>query len=120
MSHKLAAQWFEGESYEVKRMIRAVKARLSNDDLRDVYEHGADSGFSGFIYYTETGRFYNRHKHAIWQLLEQAADELGENVLVMISQFNVSHGDLATFENALVWFALEHVARMFVDYEENQ
>jgi hypothetical protein len=104
------------QAYE--RMVRAIKRRLNKQERRDVARHGADAGFSGFIYYTETRAFYRRHQEAIWALLCREADDLGEpNVFAMIAHFNgaPSVTDAATFENLMCWYALEYVCREEAD-----
>jgi len=115
-------------------VIRAIGGKES---LRDVYEHGADSGFPGFTYYSDTCKFYARHKKAINELAEEMADSLGEDVIEMIKGFNCIQGeystsdiaktmygrrnkkeqnDLCSIDNALAWFALEEVARDIYDH----
>ena len=96
----------------------------------DVANHGADSGFSGFTYYTETVKFAKAHKADILDYARQMADEFGESLYGMIGGFNcikISEGEAAeaihnprsgdhtTVMNALAWFALEEVARRYVD-----
>jgi len=115
-------------------VIRAIGGKES---LRDVYEHGADAGFPGFTYYSDTCKFYARHKHAINELAEEMADSLGDNVIEMVRNFNCIKGDykpseiaktmygrrnrqeqndLCQIDNALAWFALEEVARDIYDH----
>lgn len=119
-----------------KTLKNAVIRRVGRDSLQDVYNHGADSGFSGFTYYHETSAFYARHKAAINELAQEMADSLGEDVIEMIKIFNCIKGDFSTAEiaktmygrrtekekndlcqidNALAWFALEEVAREVCD-----
>jgi hypothetical protein len=111
------------------RMTRAILRRLDRDQLEDVARHGADAGWSGFTYYTDTVAFYKAHKGDILALAEQMAKDLGEDMLTMISGFNClkndklspteigealysGRGDAATtVRNAMAWFALEETAR---------
>lgn len=114
------------------RLTRAILRRLNRDELRDVAEHGADSGFSGFTYYHETGAFFRAHKAEIIALAQSTAADIGEpSMLQMVRHFrcicNGKQPDYTEDEvaeaiysgrgestcyirNALVWFALEEVA----------
>ena len=101
------------------------------ETMQNVCSYGADCGFSGFIYYSETIEFFNKNKTEIIKAIEELADSLGEDPLSMISDFNclrshnLSSFDVAQaiYENdseheaqvkdALAWFALEKVARTF-------
>jgi len=114
-----------------------IRAIGDKESLMDVYEHGADAGFPGFTYYSDTCKFYARHKQAINELAEELADGLGEDVIEMVKNFNCIQGDYSTSEiaktmygrrteqekndlcqidNALAWFALEEVARDIYDH----
>ena len=117
-----------------RSVIRQLGGR---DSLEDVMNHGADSGFPGFIYYHDTCKFYARHKARINKLAEEVAESLGEDVIEMIKNFNCIKGgdystseiaktmygrrtekeknDLYQIDNALTWFALEEVARNIYD-----
>jgi hypothetical protein len=101
----------------------------------DVMSHGADQGFSGFIYYTETCEFYARNRADIVALAEDMARDLGEaSVCGMVLGFDCLRGSATEDEvastlygakrrhnylvaNALAWFALEEVARAYDDLE---
>ena len=112
---------------------------LEDEELRstleDITNHGADGGFGGFIYYSETNQFAREHMHLILDQIKELADNLGETPLEMISSFRCLQGDKidpleiasiiyertspesqadgteTVVLNALAWFALEEVAR---------
>lgn len=114
-------------------LIRSVVRRLGDRSyLEDVYNHGADAGFPGFTYYTDTESFWKKHREVIAQLVKDTADSLGESPAEVIAGFrclqNVFENDYEKMQdiysalgngtpeeyyvpNALVWFALEEVAR---------
>ena len=120
-----------------KKLINAVKRQIGDvNDLEDVYNHGADAGFSGFTYYSDTVAFYKKNKTAIIELAKEQAEDMGFNVLEMIGGFNcLKYYDYKTnrwtdtegqeaigqtiygrkvddvVANALAWYALEEVAR---------
>ena len=96
------------------------------DTLRDVMEHGAAGGVSGFIYYSETSEFYRANRKAIVALLKDTAEELGESsALSLVKTFRCAkdfdEDEIAAtlygsepddmVANCLAWFALEEVAR---------
>jgi hypothetical protein len=120
-------------------LIRAVISQVGGwgcfkDAARDVTNHGADGGFSGFTYYTDTCAFFTRNKSAIIETAENMASDLGESLYKMIAGFNclkISEGEAAEgihnarskhamqVRNALTWFALEEVSRSYCDLIED-
>jgi hypothetical protein len=115
-------------------LVRAVVRQLGGRDyLADVARHGADAGFPGFMYYSDTVAFFKRNRAAILALVESMANDLGEEPLAMVAHFNCLapadnqekasiarclYGGRLTDDdtqvaNALAWFALEEVARAF-------
>ena len=116
-----------------KTLINAVVNRIGLDNIEDVNNHGIDGGFSGFIYYTDTHAFAMRYRKLIVRLLEDQADQLGEEVVSLVSNFGVfrrsamdneDRKDLykylgggkceqSTITNLMAWFAAEEVCRMF-------
>lgn len=122
------------------QLIRAVIRQIGGFDnfkqyARDVANHGADAGFSGFIYYTDTNAFFKRNKSAILECAKNLASDIGEDVFTMIAGFNCLKTDPVTVSeaihnprtndpenvrNALAWFALEEVARSYSDLLDGQ
>lgn len=123
----------KAERPEYKTIISAVINRIGKESVGDVNNHGADSGFSGFIYYNETHSFAMRHRKAIVSMLEQQAEELGEGVVEMVSHFGVfrkspmdnedrrelyrylsgAKCEQSTITNLMAWYALGEVCWMF-------
>ncbi len=101
----------------------------------DVSNHGADGGFHGFIYYTDTLKFTARNRKAIRASLADMADQLGDTVIRMVANFRCLNGQFTQDEvgqaiygrgasdedahtmidNALAWYALEEVSRAYAD-----
>lgn len=118
-----------------EKLKRAVIKRLGGKEyLVDISRYGANTGFSGFTYYSETCEFYRENKKEIILLAEELAEELGEDMLTMVSHFNClkdmeitpyevakgldGNGEMAEqIQNAMAWFALEEVARSIADKE---
>lgn len=121
----------KAENTRFPRLTRAILRKLNREELADVAKHGADAGWSGFAYYTDTNAFYKAHKADILELAKQCAEDFGREMLVMVQGFRCinagepdysldeiaaalhsNEGDGAeTIRNAMAWFALEEVAR---------
>ena len=118
-------------------LVRAVVKQIGGWDsfkesARDVSNHGADSGFCGFIYHTDTCAFYAKNRGAILALLNDLSESLGEDILTLVQNFGCLGKDYTLDEigktlygnknqhetnvaNALAWFALEEVCRAYAD-----
>jgi hypothetical protein len=115
-----------------KKLINAVSRQIGGlKELKnyasDICNYGADGGFTGFIYYTDTVAFTKRNHALIIELLNNYADDMGVNVLELLSGFNCfknmseheifdglmnfKSDDRTTIYNGLAWFALEECAR---------
>lgn len=125
------------ENQEYSRLIDAVIKRIGLDSVEDVINHGIGGGFSGFIYYADTVKFYKTHKKDILNLARNMAYDLGEGVISMVGGFNClkyydynkgwvdlegqevigktlyGSGVDDVVANAMAWFAAEEVCRMF-------
>ena len=112
--------------------------------LEDITNNGADGGFGGFIYYSETNKFARENMNLIMDQVKELADALGETPLEMISGFRClkpgigedkldpleiasiiyertspesqADGTETVVLNALAWFALEEVARDQINF----
>tara|TARA_R100001440_G_scaffold59547_1_gene79301 strand:- start:286 stop:606 length:321 start_codon:yes stop_codon:yes gene_type:complete len=81
--------------------------------IKDIATHGCKGGVSGLTYYTETIKFYDKHKDEIWNMLYDLSQDTGFSVPFLISDFNGA-GNVdsdGTFKNLLVWWAVEQKAR---------
>jgi len=107
--------------------------------LLNCSNHGANVGFSGFIYYSDTIPFYKKHRHDIVSHMEQTAAELGTDIISMVQSFGVFHNsqkptpseigkalwgsfhkqDLATLYNVFAWYALEEISHAWQRYLED-
>lgn len=136
---------FIKNSHLNEKLINAVIAQFGGwesfkESAENVTNHGIDSGFSGFIYYSETHKFAIKNRALIVAQLEEDADQLGEDVVSMVSNFGVfrrsgmdadDKKDLykflgggkceqGTISNVMSWFAGEEVCRSYVYFlEEN-
>ena len=121
------------DNQEYKALINAVIANIGMDSVNDVNSHGINGGFNGFIYYSDTHKFAMKHRNAIASLLEDMADQLGEDVVSMVGNFGVFRNspmdqddkkdlykylgggktEQGAITNVMAWFAAEEVCRMF-------
>lgn len=89
------------------------KANLSEQAL-DIASHGADSGFPGISYTSDTVKLFDRFGDEIWTMAVDDAESMGsKNVAEMISGFGRADmlESLDSFKNLMVWFACETLAR---------
>jgi hypothetical protein len=122
----------ENENY--KTLINAVVRNLHGvEAISDINRHGIQGGFGNFIYYADTHKFAMRYRKLIVSLLEESADQLGEDVVSMVGNFGYFRNNPMDSEdrkdlykylgggrceqshitNLMAWFAAEEVCRMF-------
>ena len=109
------------ESDEIRNFEEWLKSNLDADQLKDLASHGADAGWPGLTYYSETCEAYERFKSEIWKALLEDADEFGcKSVFDMISNFGgaASVSCVEHFENLMVWYMAERTARNLDDSDE--
>lgn len=103
----------------------------------DIAAHGADAGWTGFTYYVDTVPFAQAHRQLILARLLADCEDFGEGKTPaqMVQGFRCLGGNFTTHEinsclytgrtddmdaktqilNALAWYLLEDVARLFED-----
>ncbi|MEJ3666486.1 DUF7222 domain-containing protein [Stutzerimonas stutzeri] len=133
---------FIAASHVSEKLIRSVVRQFGGwadfkESAEDIASHGADAGWSGFIYYADTVKFAKRNRQEILAAAEAMADELGERGAsslikgfgclrseglsetdVMNAIYRRNDPNAQVVLNALAWFALEEVARSYVDRVE--
>jgi hypothetical protein len=109
-------------------------------NLADCSKHGADGGFSGFCYHSETIAFFLHNRRDIIKNLELMAEELGEDIIKMVQGFGVfrcstplTAGEvgkalwdtgklqdkLTALYNVFSWFCLEEISHTWYRYFED-
>ncbi len=100
----------------------------AKNTLSDISNHGINGGFNGFIYYSDTVKFFDDNRTVILQSLSEEANEYDMAASDMVAQFGCLNGDDwrteidsvlmgidceddTTIKNALAWYAGETVAR---------
>lgn len=99
----------------------------------DVADHGIDGGFHGWIYHSETVRFYEENRKEIAGFLISLSRDCGVDTVEMIKQWRCMEGatDLeimatlsgagepdTTVANGLSWCVAEEICRRFVDAKD--
>lgn len=118
---------------EHKNLFRAVlkQGEFDYQNLQDIYSHGIDGGFHGFIYHGDTVKFFNRNRNAILTLCEDYQNQGGwDSIYEFIAGFNClknftqtdivealcGRGDYVTHvKNTIALFAAEECARFIVE-----
>ena len=81
------------ENSKYRLLINAVLNRIGYNEykgvVQDVNNYGANAGYSGFIYCSETHAFTIRYRKYIIMLLEDTADQMGQNIEEMVAGFGV-------------------------------
>ena len=85
---KTKAQVLRDNSQHAK-LIRAVLKRINEEDIPDINRNGISGGYRNFIYYADTHKFAMYYRKAIIVMLEEWANNLGEEVVSMVSKFGV-------------------------------
>ncbi|GHV92368.1 hypothetical protein AGMMS50268_28710 [Spirochaetia bacterium] len=118
--------------------LESLKELFGN--LADCSKHGADGGFSGFCYHSETIAFFLHNRRDILKNLELLAEELGEDIIKMVQGFGVFRHttpptagevgkalwdtgkvqeNLTELYNVFSWFCLEEVSHVWYRYLED-
>jgi hypothetical protein len=108
--------------------------------LADCAKHGADGGFPGFTYYSNTLSFFRNNRQDIVKNMELIAEELGEDIISMVQRFGVFRYDtpptaasigqalwctgklqdnLTSLYNVFAWFCLEEISHIWYRYLEH-
>jgi len=124
------------EHKDYTTVVKAVVRRIGKESITEVNEHGIKSGFSGFIYYNDTIKFWRKYRKLIVKMLEDDIENPRENIVEIVRRFaclvdnRTDEPYYATYEigqalygkynqsldiiyNALAWFAAETVCRWF-------
>ena len=77
------------------------------EDIADIAKYGCSGGVIGLIYYNETTKFYDDHVIEIWEMLQDAADQEGVELMEKVHSLTHDEESYRTFRNKLVWWAVE-------------
>ena len=96
----------------MSRLDSALAARFTDlDEIKDVANYGCAGGVSGFIYYSETEKFYDEYEGEISDYLNDAGFSL--------KNFVHSDSTIITIKNDLVWCVVEMYCQCVLnEYEQ--
>ena len=85
---------------QTSRLTKALDERFDDmDEIKDVADHGCEGGVSGFIYYSETRKFFDEYQEEIEQELNEF---LGDDYLKQILN-TTSIQSVTQLKNYMVW-----------------
>jgi hypothetical protein len=118
--------------------LKSLKSLFAT--LADCAKHGADGGFPGFTFYSDTLSFFQLNRQDIVKNMELLAEKLGEDIIGMVQGFGVFRydtpptsasigqvlwgtgklkDDLTGLYNVFAWFCLEEVSHVWHRYLED-
>ena len=84
----------------MRTMHDALTARFTDaDEIKDVANYGCAGGVSGFIYYSETEKFFDEYEDEIYDYLNDAEYSM--------KNFVDTGSTIATLKNEMVWCVVE-------------
>lgn len=90
----------------------------------EIAMHGCEGGVAGLIYYEETTDLYNVHGKEIFEIVQEYAEDSGWNsALDVFAGYSPSKNFIDTdakFKNAMVWQAVEVLARDYCEREHQE
>ena len=103
---------------------------------KQVTDHGADAGWPGFTFHSDTIKFAKRHMRWILEIVKSQAAEQGICFLEMIQSFRCIKGSTVeeigetiwgnsnqldtTVANGLAWYSLEEVCQAYASFLDSQ
>ena len=93
-------------------MHDALTARFTDaDEIKDVANYGCAGGVNGFIYYSETSKFFDEYEAEIYDYLNDAGFSM--------KNFVHSGSTISTLKNYLVWCVVEMYCQCVLnEYEQ--
>lgn len=101
--------------FYTQQLTDALAARFTDlDEIKDVAHYGCSGGVSGFIYYTETNKFFDDFEDDIEDV---CYDMLGDDYLEQLARCENS---IQGLKNKMVWFVVESYCQRVLDDAEMQ
>lgn len=84
------------------RLFDALDNRFTDiEEVKDVAKHGCEGGVNGFIYYTETRKFFFEHED---EILDYLTTIYGESIIKDVAKDNKT---ITSICNKLVWIIVQ-------------
>jgi hypothetical protein len=65
-----------------------LSKEFDTDQLKDMHEHGADTGYNGMCYYADIDKLFNAFEDEIWEVLDDVTYDSEESVLEFLDRAN--------------------------------
>ena len=98
---------------QYEKLYNAVKEHapsLDGEDFKQISKYGIDGGFNGFIYYSDTIKFFDRNEELITDFLNEEADNLGVDGMFKLFNKDYQCYSIDEFKNWASWYIAETVA----------
>lgn len=130
----------ENSNIPAKLIRDTIKQLGGYEDFKEIasgiYSYGINGGYRGFGHHKDTVAFYRKNKKEIIEILISQAQEFGEDILTMISNFNcfIYHytankifSALSRYDeeyiqlyNCLAWYVAEEVVKAYMYLVEEE
>ena len=116
------------------KLYKEIFKTLDLNDLKDISNYGIQGGFRGFIYYSDTSKFYRKFRNVINEMILNSYKDYGyKSAIGMVLSFNCVNEDEENnigaciyggklnedtiyIENALTWYAVEDFAYLLNEF----
>lgn len=108
-------------SYDQKNSFKKwMKRKFTRTQMKEMVTYGVNNGFPYLTYYNDTTALYKKYHQDIWEMLNDDAESMGhQHPLEMMATFGGAANAVNrhTFENLMVWYAAEKVARELTEIQ---
>jgi len=96
---------------------QTLRDLLDPEQISELAQYGADAGWPGLTYYTDTVRLHDEHESEIWDALHEDAQDFGHTIPELIAGFGGSKnvGSMEQLKNLLTWYMAERTAARIAD-----
>jgi len=90
------------------RLTVALDERFDDiEEIKDVADHGCEGGVSGFIYYSETSKFFNEYEEEIEELLDEIYGDCKQFYMDIFNNQTQCISSIRHLKNEAVWFVVQ-------------
>ncbi len=95
-----------------------LKANFTRSELNSIADYGANTGWYGLTYYSQTTKLYEKFKDEIWEhIIEESEADGYSNPFAYLAEFESAKSieDEITMKNWLVWYMAESIAYRLIE-----
>jgi hypothetical protein len=93
----------------MKNLTKHLTENYTHNELAELANNGAVTGFGDFVYYSSTTKYFEQFKDECFECLQKYNDECGFSGFP--DYINQNWGEYHLFANAMIWFSIEYIAR---------